>query len=62
MRTTSTKALLASCEMSYLIAKNKMPHTIGDTLLLPAAIKRAELCMLKNMTNLLRQFFSLIIQ
>jgi hypothetical protein len=28
--TTSTKALLASFEVSYLIAKNKKPHTIED--------------------------------
>jgi hypothetical protein len=34
--TTSTKALLVCCEVSYLIAKNKKPLTIGETLLLPA--------------------------
>jgi hypothetical protein len=38
MVTTSTKSLLASFEIEYLIAKNKKPHTTGDTLLLPAAI------------------------
>jgi hypothetical protein len=28
--TTSTKALTASFEVSYLIANNKKPHTNGD--------------------------------
>jgi hypothetical protein len=40
--TTLTKALLASFEVSYLIAKNK-PHTNGETLLLPAAMKMCEI-------------------
>jgi hypothetical protein len=31
--TTSTKALLASSEVSYLIVKNKKPHTIGETII-----------------------------
>ena len=33
------KALAASLETSYLIAKNKKPHSIGESLVLPAAIK-----------------------
>jgi hypothetical protein len=41
--TTSTKALLASFETSYLTAKNKKPHNIGETLLLLAAIKMCEI-------------------
>jgi hypothetical protein len=41
--TTSTKALLASFEVSYLIAKNMKPHTIGETLLLPVAMKICEI-------------------
>jgi hypothetical protein len=41
--TTSTEALLTSFELSYLIAKNKKPHTIGETLLLPAAMKVCEI-------------------
>jgi hypothetical protein len=34
-----SKALLAYFKVSYLIARNKKPHTIGETLLLPAAVK-----------------------
>jgi hypothetical protein len=41
--TTSTKALLPSFEVSYFIAKNKKPHTIGETLLLPAVMKMCEI-------------------
>jgi hypothetical protein len=41
--TTSTNVLLASFKVSYLIAKNKKPHTIGQTLLLPAAIKMCKI-------------------
>jgi hypothetical protein len=29
--------------VSYLIGKNKKPHTMGETLLLPAAMKMCEL-------------------
>jgi tetrahydromethanopterin S-methyltransferase subunit F len=29
--------------VSYIIAKNKKPHTIGETLLLPAAMKMCEI-------------------
>jgi hypothetical protein len=41
--TTSTKALIASYEISYLIAKYKKPHTVGETLLLLAAIRMCEM-------------------
>jgi hypothetical protein len=41
--TTSTKAILGSFEVSYLIAKNKKPHTIGETLLFPATMKMCEI-------------------
>jgi hypothetical protein len=37
------KALLASFEVPYLIAKNKKPHTTGGTLMLPAAMKMCEI-------------------
>jgi len=37
------KCLEASLEVSYLIAKNKKPHTIGETLILPAALKMVEM-------------------
>jgi hypothetical protein len=36
--TISSKALLASCQVAYRIAQNKNPHTIGKSLILPAAI------------------------
>jgi Tfp pilus assembly protein PilO len=41
--TASTKALPASFEVSYLIAKNKKPHAIRETLLLPAAMKMCKI-------------------
>lgn len=37
------KCLEASLEVSYLIAKDKKPHTIGETLVLPAAVKMVEI-------------------
>jgi hypothetical protein len=37
------KALLASFEVSHLIAKNKTPPTAEETLLIPAAIKICEI-------------------
>ena len=37
------KYLLASYETSYLIAKNKKHCTIGEDLVLPAAIKMSEI-------------------
>jgi hypothetical protein len=41
--TTSIKEVLASFEVSYLTAKNKKRHTIGETLLFPAAMKMCEI-------------------
>jgi hypothetical protein len=42
-RPTSTKTLPVLFETSYLITKNKKPRTIGETLLLPKAIKMCEI-------------------
>ena len=36
--TASERALKASLEVSYLIARNMKPHSIAETLILPAAI------------------------
>ena len=41
--TVNEKYFLASYEVSYCIAKNKKPFTIGDDLVLPAAIKMVEI-------------------
>lgn len=38
MTTVPSKALLASFKVSHKIAKCKKPHTIGETLILPAAV------------------------
>ncbi|KAM4565907.1 SCAN domain-containing protein 3-like [Odontesthes bonariensis] len=46
--TTSAKALEASYAMSLLIAKAKKPFTIGEDLLLPAAVVLAETMLDKN--------------
>ncbi|XP_065568857.1 protein FAM200B-like [Artemia franciscana] len=43
--TLNDKYLLALYEVSYLIAKTKKPFTIGEQLLLPAAIRMSELFM-----------------
>jgi hypothetical protein len=40
--TASTKALVASFEISCLIVKNEKPDTTGEALLLPAANKICE--------------------
>jgi hypothetical protein len=58
--TTFTKALLSSLKISYLIAKNKRLHTIGETLLLPAAIEMREIMHGKNYGKALKQFLFLI--
>jgi hypothetical protein len=36
--TISSKALLASHQVAHTIPQNKKPHTIGESLILPAAI------------------------
>ncbi|XP_065578646.1 zinc finger BED domain-containing protein 5-like [Artemia franciscana] len=41
--TLNDKYLLASYEVSYLMAKTKKPFTIGEQLLLPAAIRMSEI-------------------
>jgi hypothetical protein len=52
--TTCTKAFKASFEMSYLIAKNKKSRTIGDSLLLLAAIKMCEIMYGENYSQALK--------
>ncbi|XP_068247918.1 protein FAM200C-like [Palaemon carinicauda] len=36
-------AAIASFEVAWLVARNKKPHTIGDDLIKPAAVKKAEI-------------------
>jgi hypothetical protein len=52
--TTSTKALLASFEVSCLTVRNKKPHTIGETLLLPATMKMCEIMHGEKYAKLLK--------
>lgn len=47
--TINEKYLLALCEVSYLIAKNKKLFTIGEEFLLPAAMKMVEIFHGSNM-------------
>jgi hypothetical protein len=60
--TTSTEVHVASFEVSYLIVKNKKPHTIGEPLLLSAAMKMCEIMHGEKYAKLLKQILSLIIQ
>jgi hypothetical protein len=41
--TVPKKVLIASYEASYLIAKDKKPHTIGESLIMPVALKIMEI-------------------
>jgi hypothetical protein len=60
--TTSTKALVASFEVSYLIAKNKKPHIIGKTFF-PASMKMCEIIYGERYGETLKTIpLSLIIQ
>jgi hypothetical protein len=60
--TASTNAQVASFEVSYLLVKNKKPHTIGETLLLQVAMKMCEIMHGEKYAKLLKQLLSLIIQ
>ena len=44
------KYLLTSYEVSYLITKTKKPYTIGEQLLIPAAIRKSEIVRGKQYT------------
>jgi hypothetical protein len=60
---TSTKALVASFGIPYVIAKNKKPHIIGGTLLLSAAISICEIMHGEKTTaRHFKQFLCLIIR
>ncbi|XP_065584339.1 zinc finger BED domain-containing protein 5-like, partial [Artemia franciscana] len=48
--TLNDKYLLASYEVSYSIVKTKKPFTIGEQLLLPAAIRMSEIVHVKQYT------------
>jgi len=48
------KALAASLEASYLIAKTKKPHSIDESLVLPAAMKIVSIMHGESYTNKLK--------
>lgn len=43
LRHLNDKSLLASYEISYLVAKAKKPYTVGEDLVLPSAIRMKEI-------------------
>lgn len=53
--TTTTKLQAASYEVSDLIAKSKKPHTIGETLILPAAIAMCQAMDNEKIASQLKQ-------
>lgn len=52
--TVNQKALQASFEVSFLIAKTKKPHNIGETLILPAAMKMVSIMQGEKYANVLK--------